>query len=465
MSDEREIRECDSEPADKANQPQEGCPESEVEVHLEDRLQRRNVVLFVLKWCLIYLAAPVLYVGFVQAGLCKRLGASDFVANLPSAVFLLFAAFPMFMAWAVPQVRYLKTVVAIGYVVTAVSSALTAAVIWLPVPDWLRLVMVIGHGAVMACGSGTALAFEWEILGRGISESRRGLLFACTFSLGPLFAVIGSLGAQLVINNEIFGWTPHFWGQIRYPFSYVILYGASVPLMLAAAWLAKHYVVPPPAVETRRKPFISGVFGGFGSFIRNRFILITCIAYLLVYSGTTIQNNMVLYTREMISLPEDTFVGYQLAIRFGSKILGGLMLGWCLKRTNPRMNLLVTGFLILSSVVWILNANAFFGGGMLFLGAFGFIGAGELMGVYYPYYVLCLSPKSRMRRNMAFVMLLSAPVGFAPALFGFISDTWGLTTSFGLSFVITAVGLILVATALPAQPRPHPEDLEATDLE
>ena len=84
--------------------------DSAVRVHLDDRYQRRNLVLYVLKWYLLYLAAPVLYVGFVQAGLCKRLGASDFVANLPSSAYLLLTAFPMIIAWVLPQVRYLRLV-------------------------------------------------------------------------------------------------------------------------------------------------------------------------------------------------------------------------------------------------------------------------------------------------------------------------------------------------------------------
>ena len=61
--------------------------------------------------------------------------------------------------------------------------------------------------------------------------------------------------------------------------------------------------------------------------------------------------------------------------------------------------------------------------------------------------------------------LLSAPVGLAPALFGFISDRWSLTASFWVSLAATVGALILVASALPARPRPRPEDLEAADLE
>lgn len=437
--------------------------ETAVEVHLEDRLQRRNITLYVLKWCLAYLSAPVLYVGFVQAGLCKRLGASDFVANLPSSAYLFLAAFPMFMAWAVPQVRYLKPVMTIGYSITALMGAFTAIVLWLPVPNWLRIGIVIAHGALVACSSGTAWAFEWELIGRGVSEARRGLMFAFTYSLGPIFAVVGSLGAQLVINDEIFGWTPAFWPEIPYPYNYTLLYGASFPLMLMAAFLVSCYALPLPSVEVERKPFLSGIFGGFGQFVGYRLILVGCIAYLLIYSGNMIQNNMVLYTREAVGLAEDTFVGYQLAIRFGSKALAGLMLGWLLRHTNPRMNLFVTAFLLIVGVLWIMTAE-YFAGGLLFLVAFGFNGAGELMGCYYPYYVLCLSPKSQMRRNMAFVMLLSAPVGFAPALFGAISDMYTLRASFWVALAIMIAAVTLVAMVLPARPRPRAEDLEAADL-
>ena len=183
-----------------------------------------------------------------------------------------------------------------------------------------------------------------------------------------------------------------------------------------------------------------------------------CLTYLLIYSGTMIQNNMVLFTREAVGMAEDTFVGYQLAIRFGCKVVAGLMLGWLLKVTNPRMNLYATSLLVICGVVWLLIAPVF-GVGLLFLIAFGFNGAGELMGHYYPYYVLCLSPKSQMRRNMSFVMLLSAPVGFAPALYGTISDIWSLTASFWAASAVMAAGLVLVAATLPAQPRPCGEDL------
>ena len=453
------IETSDSAPKDSPT-PDDGLV---AEVSLDVRLQRRNVLLYSTKWCLIYLAAPILYIGFVQVGLCKRLGASDFVANLPSSAYLMLAAFPMMLAWAVPQVCWLKRVMVVGYVITGLMGAVTAAVLWLPVPDSVRIAVVIAHGAVVACSSGSAWAFEWEFVGRGISESRRSTMFAITFSMGPLCAVVGSLASQLIIQNEVFGRTPANWVQIPYPLNYTILYAATLPLMLCVAVLVSRYTIPLPEKEVARRPFVEGVFGGFGKFISNRLIAFACIAYLLIYSGTMIQNNMVLYTREAIGVAEDTFVGYQLAIRFGCKVFAGVMLGWLLKVTNPRMNLYATSLLVISGVAWLLIVPHF-ATGLIFLVAFGLNGAGELMGAFFPYYVLGLSPKSQMRRNMAFVMLLSAPVALAPAGYGAVSDRWGLTASFWLALGVMVIGVLLVAVALPAWPRPRREDLQESDL-
>ncbi len=423
-------------------------------VQLDDRLQNRNAILYVCKFCLIYLCAPILYVGFVQAGLSKQLGASDFLANLPSSAYFLFAAFPIIMAWAIPKVRHLKFAMTAGFGIAGLMGGITAIVLWLPFSNAVRIGFVIAHGAVVACSVGTAWAFEWEILGRGISKAKRGKLFAWTFGLGPLFAVFGSLLTQLVVNREVFGWTPAFWPMLSYPESYVVLYGATLPLLLIAAALVSNYTVPLPAVEVEREPFISGLFGGFREFISYRLILIACIAYLLIYCGTAVQNNMVLYTREAVGLAEDTLLGYQLSLRFGSKILAGLVLGWVLTRFNPRMNLFITSLLTLAGACWILMAPLM-GGGLIFLVAFAFNGAGELMGHYFPYYVLCLSPKAHMRRNMAFLMLLSAPVALAPALYGYVSDRWSLTASFWVSVVIIIGAIALIAIKLPANPQPR----------
>jgi len=98
------------------------------------------------------------------------------------------------------------------------------------------------------------------------------------------------------------------------------------------------------------------------------------------------------------------------------------------------------------------------------------MGAGELFGVYYPNYILGCSPKAKMRRNMAFASLVTMPVGFAPILFGFISDTlgsqdkkFGFQASFVAAMILLVAAIVLVLLTLPARPRPREPDQETLD--
>ncbi len=432
------------------------------EVALDLRLQKRNALVYASLTSLIYLAAPVLYVGFTQAAFCERLGASKMVANLPSTAYLLMAGFPVIIAWLVPQTRRLKISLSIAYLTSAAMGAIVTLVILLPGSAWdsFRIASLVVHAVVLGGANGVVWTFNWEALARGVAESRRGRAFTLAFGIGPIFAVVGSLGSQLILTNNVFGWQPPLWQPISYPYNFALLFGASTPIMGLAAYLARLYVIPVPRVDAQRKPFVTAVLGGFGRFLSYRLILIACVSYLLFYAGHTVQNNMVLYTKEVVDLPAEALVGYQNALRFSCKVLAGLLLGWVLIRTSPRTCMVLTTLLDLAGVLWILFAR-----GMSFLFAFGLSGAGELMGVYYPNYIVCCSPKSQIRRNMALVALISAPVGFAPALLGRIADTWSLTTSFWVAAAVMVGTLILVTATLPAHPHPRAEDLEAADLD
>ncbi|HJT77274.1 MAG TPA: hypothetical protein VJ739_08730, partial [Gemmataceae bacterium] len=245
------------------------------------------------------------------------------------------------------------------------------------------------------------------------------------------------------------------------------VFAASVPILALAALLSSRFVVPRPAVEVARQPFVSGVFGGFGRFFGYHLILITAIAYILVYSGQMVMPNITLYTKEALGRPPEDFVGYQLALRFGFKIVAGFGLGWLLTRTNPKTLLVVTAALTFAGVAWALAVP-----GPWFLVAFGILGAGELFGVYYPNYILGCSPRSKMRRNMAFTSLVTMPVGFAAVVYGMISDTFGAVNkgfgfrmSFNASLAVLAATVLLVLVALPAWPRPCEADMDESDRE
>jgi hypothetical protein len=201
------------------------------------------------------------------------------------------------------------------------------------------------------------------------------------------------------------------------------------------------------------------VLGGFKQLFNNRLLFVACLAYLLMYSGHMIQNNISLYTQDVLRRPVEEYVGYQNMLRFSFKMGAGLFLGWLLLRTNPKVPLLVTAGLDIVAVFWALFAH-----GSWYLLAFGINGAGELFGAYYFVYPLACSAKSQMRRNMAMLMLISAPVGFAPFIYGWISDTWTLRASMWVALGVMVFTAALVAKMLPSNPRPRTEDYRPADL-
>jgi hypothetical protein len=429
----------------------DGCP-------LAVRDQWRNLIIYAANWGLVYLASPVLYVGVTQATLLKRLAFSDTLCNLPASIYLWCSPVPVLVAWAFPQVRLLRPLIVTALLAMgAMGLVVAAALVWLG-PLWV-LAAVGLHAAVLGCVNGVMAMCQWEVLGKGVSESRRGYALGLAFGAGPVLAVVAALTQQRLLASD----PAEAW--IAYPWNFALLFAASAPVMLVGAALSTRFVVPQPAVEVERQPFVQGVLGGFGRFFTHRLILIAAVAYVLVYSGHEVLQNLSLYAEVALGASPEQYAGHQLALRFGFKIVAGFGLGWLLIATNPKMLLLSTAALTAAAVIW-----AMFVPGEAYLISFGILGAGELMGVYYPNYILGCSPKSQMRRNMAFASLITVAVGFAPQLYGAISDSFGpqqrmlgLQASFAASVAITASGILLVLLGLPPRPRPRDSDLEESD--
>lgn len=427
--------------------------------------QTQNLLLFGCNKSLVYLAAPVLYVGITQAALLESLGASKTICNLPSSAYFWATPVPILVAWYFPKVRALKPVLFWSYLLMALLGTMVTATLLLPTPRWaahllqaysqmipddksyLRLPSdwavpaVILHSAALGFALGVVATYEWEVLGCGVAASRRGRALALAFGVGPILAFVASLGTQEVLT------------RIDRPLNFAILFAWTVPLMGLGGILALRFVVPYPANEPPRKPFVEGVFGGFGEFFSFRLIVIAALALMLLGAGYAIMPNLTLYTKEATGRPAEDFAGYQSALRFGFKIVAGLFLGWLLTRTSPKAGLLVTAGFCLVGVYWALVAP-----GMLFLLSFGFMGAGELLGVYYPNYIMSCSTGSKIRRNMAFTSMLNMPCGFAALFFGLIADQFSLEASFLVSAAILVGVLALVQSSLPAQPRPPRND-------
>ena len=158
-------------------------------------MDRRNGLLFLICFSLTFFAAPVVYVDIVQAALCNKLGASATVASLPSSMYLLGGLAPLFCSLLVPH-RLERAVVVFANGVTAALIGIVCVTLMLPVPVWVPIWAVVVQGLLQGFSGATSLVFMWQCLGRGTTPEGRARAFKLTFTLAPLFAVLGSLGAN-----------------------------------------------------------------------------------------------------------------------------------------------------------------------------------------------------------------------------------------------------------------------------
>ena len=423
-----------------------------------ERDQRHNTLIYAAQISIAYFAAPALYIGFMQASLCKRLETSDTIANLPSTVYLAMAWTTVVIAWLFPQARLLKRLLSGAYLLMAAAGLMVAAVIVVQPGTAAIVTALVIHAAMVGISVPLIGVLGWEVLDRGVSRKLRGRALGLAFGVGPAFAVLGSLGAQLLMDGKIFDFhLPEAWAPV-YPYSYALLFTISAGCPIVSAWLITRYRIPVPTQEPPRQSFQDGIVGGFRAVLGYPILLIACLAYLLIYAGNLVQINMSIFTKEAVGQMAENLAGYQLALRFSFKILAGFLLGWLLVRTNPKVPLLVTAGLLMLGVLWVLFAPGYW-----FLLAFGINGAGELFGVYYVNYPAQCSPRSQVRRNISFLMLISALVGLAPVGYGFISDNWGLRASFIAALLLLIATTAMVFLKLPWRPQPRPQDMTEAD--
>lgn len=482
--------------------------------------QRWNLILFAVCTGTQYLAAPVLYVGITQASLCDRLGADTRTSNLPGTLFFAMTAMPALIAWLSPRVSSLKRNLSLFYGTSALMLATLAVTLALPVSNQFKLAMIVLQGGVSGAVMPAAIALLWEVMGRGTDESRRGLALSLAFGAGPLLAVAGSFGQTALLGGDLFGW--HFAG-LAYPTNFIILFAAGAPVMGMAAIFSQFFVIAPVEQEQAREP-VSSVIGlliglplmlaavalmqfssapvdvaealsstspftgvrlrtagglcavgavlafifHFRTILQQRVLLLATLVTILVYAGNVIPSNMNLYSTEALGDLPEKYAGVQNMLRFSFKVVAGAVLGWVLTRTNPRVGILATASIFFVAQVW-----AMFVTGPWYLVAFGIHGAGELVGVYAPNYIVSASRRDQLRRNMAFVTMLMVPAAPAGYLYGAIVDgvkqaqwtAFGMNSTslgFRLSFLVCGLlilsGILLAITLLPAKPRPSLPD-------
>ncbi len=397
---------------------------------ISPELDRRNGLIFIWTQLLVYLAAPVLYVGVVQAAFCDKLGASATVANLPSSTYALGAVSPIICAWFFPA-RLEKVIVGRAFAIVAASMLLVCFVVFFPAPNWLRITVVIGQGMIIGILNSITNMFLFKCLARGTTEQGRTWALKYAFGFGPVAAVAGSLAAQLLLSGKIPG--------VPYPYNFGVLYAVALPCTVLCARLASRFRIVDVA-ELPRSPFWSYLMESAKAFVLDRRLIVAWLAFFLWFCTYGTMTNLSLYTRVAVGRTPLELAGVVMALRFGVKSVAGFGLGALATRSGPRMAMIAAVILLGTGPIW-----PFVSSGYGYLFAFGLMGAGELGGVYFVNYVISISTPATTTRNIALLSLVTPASSIAPALHGSLTDHFGFNASFlfGIATAVAALALLL----------------------
>jgi MFS family permease len=407
-------------------------PASVPAMEITPAIDRRNGIVFIVMELLLYFSAPVLYVGVVQAAFCERLGASATISNLPFAIFLLGGLFPILCAWWVPAHRE-KKVMAQAFALAAVSMAVVCLVVFFPAPRWLRIAVVIGQALLIGIITNITNLYMFKGLARGTTEQGRAWALKYGFGFGPIAAVLGSLGAQLLLAEKLPG--------LRYPYNFGTLYVVALPCLALCAWLGSQFRLGHAPVETA-PPLIAYLREGLGDFARDRRLRTTAIGFFLWYVTLGVMTNLSLYTREAVGRAPLELAGLIMALRFGCKAAAGFGLGALAEWRGARVAIIATVVLVGLGTLW-----PFVSSGYGFLAAFGLMGAGELGGAYFANYMISISTPASTTRNLAFLSLVGPLSSVAPAIHGRLTDVFGFHASFIFGGASAALALIVLFSA------------------
>ncbi len=387
---------------------------------------RRNGLLFGASNLLVYFAAPVVYIGVVQAALCDKLGASATLANLPVSAYMLGALMPFVLSWIVPH-RLVRATVVVANLVTASLLIAVGMVLIYPFSDSVRLLAVIGQGLIQGVSGSTSHVFKYQCLRRGTTVEGRARALKWTFTFGPIAAVLGSLWAQFVLNGGI--------PSLPYPYDFACLYLIGAPSIAAVALLSRLYRVEPVEQE-RREPFSKYLVTSVKSFVQSRTLTSLWLAYFFWRLTISAMPNLSLYSRVVLGGDPKQFSGIIMALRFGFKSAGGFLLGVIAMRKGIRAPLVTTVLLLAAAIVWGWSVP-----GYAYLMAFGLMGAGELGGAYFPNYAVSVSSASSGVRNLSLLTLVAPVSSAGPALHGALTDWSGFPASFTFALLAAAVSL------------------------
>ena len=385
-------------------------------------------MLFLLSYVLIYLAAPVVYVGVVQAALCQKLGAGAVVANLPSATYLLGGFAPLIVSLLVPH-RWERAVAVWSFGLGAIFTGMVALSLVQDFGSGVQIAVVTVQGLLQGFAVTTSQVFVMQCLGRGTTLEARSRIFKRTFALTPVFAVIGSLAAQAILTGQL--------RFVQYPYDFALLYVIGF-LCLAGVTLCTKLYQLAPIPDEPRPPIVRYLVESVRGYVGSQPLLLLFLAYLLWNCSLAATSNFSLYTKEALGRDPKEFSGLIMAIRFGCKAIGGYFLGVLAVRFGLRVSVMATILLLAAGSLW-----AWVTPGYIYLLAFGFLGAGELGGAYIPNYGVAISSPQEAARYLSLLTLASPAASFAPALHGALTDRFGFPGSFAFGLLSALVALWL----------------------
>jgi MFS family permease len=401
----------------------------------DPRVEVRNGLAFTVVTVLTYLAAPVMYVGVVQAALCAKLGANATVANLPSTVFILGGVAPLLVSSRIP-IRYERATAAGAMVGGAVLVGAMAMILMLPAPNVVKIGFVIAASSLTGVLSLIQQTYVMQCLKRGTSLVGRARTLKIAFTIGPIAAVLGSLLAQYLLHTHA--------ADGNSLVSFAILYFVGVPCLLISAIFTSRMQLS-DAPDELKPPFIKYLGQTMRAVARYSPLLLICAIATIHNLGMSVMPNLALYGTERTGRSAEELVGFMLAARFGAKSIAGGLFGFLAERRGTPAALVALEMFLLTAVV-----VGSFATGYSYLAAFAFIGGAELAGVYQPNYCLSISRTETGARNLSVLMIISSLASIGAAIHGLLSDFVGFRASFLFAGLCAVVALALILR-LPAE--------------
>lgn len=405
---------------------------AELDPAAQEKMDRWNGRIYLWSYCLIFLAGPIMYLGVFQTSLCDRLGASATVANLPAAAYSLGLVAPLFASWLIPH-RHDKTVVVWCNGMMAASLLAVATALQLPISAGWKIAVVVGQGFGQGLLNSVSDMFTLQCLARGTSVAGRARALRQTYSLSPILAIAGSLGVQSIFHPGL-KW-------LKPPLDFAVIYFAAGMCIAILAAISSRYRIG-PLDDKQHMSLPAFLRDGLRDFLRSRPLRLAFLVSLLWTCGRLVSGNMALYARQTLGSAPSEYSGAMMAIQFGGKALGGLLLGGLAVRYGMRKPVHGVLVMLAAGAAWACVFS-----GPLYLLCFAFIGATLLGGVYLPNYVLIHSDLRDGVRNISILSLSSSVAFIAPAVYGAVAERDGFRSSFALA-IACAVGALFLALQL-----------------